>query len=215
MKAVIMSAGQVGDYALVRAHVGAPDLVICADGGIRHALALGLTPALAVGDFDSSAPELVAAMVAQGVPIKRLPTEKDQTDTHVALIEALSRGATEIMLIGATGGRLDHTLANLLLLPHIPPAVTVTLVDDHNVIRVLRSGGRLTVASAAGQYLSLLPLSPEVKGVVVEGVKWPLDGETLRWGESRGVSNVITDSEAFVAVREGYLLVIQAWDETG
>jgi thiamine pyrophosphokinase len=212
VKAVVFSAGQVADYERIKQHIGAPDLVICADGGIRHAMALGLTPALLLGDFDSAGEAAVAKAAAAGIPVERVPVEKDQTDTHLALAEAVRRGADELMLVGGTGDRLDHTIANLLLLPGLPPDVRVSVVDAKNVIRLLRPGGRVTVQGRSGEYLSLLPLTPEARGVVAEGVKWPLDGATLRWGESLGVSNQLADGEAFIAVREGYLLVIQAWD---
>lgn len=212
MRAVVISAGQIADYTRVRAHLGTPDLVICADGGVRHALALDLKPDLVVGDFDSAGAELISKVAADGVPTRRVPVEKDQTDTELALREALQRGADELLLLGATGDRLDHTLANLLLLPGIPANVTVTVVDAKNVIRLLRPGGRMTLQGHPGEYLSLLPLSPEATGVVVEGVKWPLDGAVLRWGESLGISNQFVETEAFVAVRTGHLLVIQAWD---
>ncbi|HYG59504.1 MAG TPA: thiamine diphosphokinase [Symbiobacteriaceae bacterium] len=212
MKAVVLSAGQIADYGRVRACVGTPDLVICADGGVSHAQALGLTPTLILGDFDSAGAELIEAEAARGVPVERVPVEKDETDTHLAVAAALERGARELMLVGATGDRLDHTFANLLLLPGIPANVDVSIVDTKNIIRLLRPGGRITVPAATGSYLSLLPLSPEAKGVVAEGVKWPLDGATLRWGASLGVSNQVVEEEAFIAVREGYLVVIQAWD---
>jgi thiamine pyrophosphokinase len=212
VRAVVFCAGIVEDYVRIRSFLGALDLVICADGGIRHAFALGLRPALVLGDFDSAGQALAAEMESQGIPVHRVPVEKDQTDSQLALEEAIRRGADEILLVGATGGRLDHTVANLLLLPGLPASTTVSIVDSHNLVRLLRPGGRLTVPALPGSYLSLLPLSPEVKGVVAEGVKWPLDGVTLRWGESLGVSNQILADEAFLAIREGYLLVIQAWD---
>lgn len=212
MKAVVLSAGQIAEYERVRPWAAAADLVICADGGIRHAAALGLKPDLVLGDFDSAGAELIEAAAAAGVSVERVPVEKDETDTHLALDAAVRRGADEIVLLGGTGDRLDHTFSNLLLLPGVPSGVTVTVVDPKNVIRLLRPGGRLTVRAESGSYLSLLPLSPEAKGVVAEGVKWPLDGATLRWGQSLGVSNQIIEAEAFVAVREGYLAVIQAWD---
>ena len=212
MRAVIFAAGPIHDYATIRGHLGAPDLVICADGGVRHAMVLELAPDLVLGDFDSAGPSLLAEITAQGIPVQQVPTEKDQTDTHMAVAEAVRRGATEIVLAGATGGRLDHTLSNLLLLPKLPARVQVSVVDEQNLLRLLGPGGRLTIAGLPGEYLSLVPLSPEVKGVVAEGVKWPLDGATLRWGESVGVSNIFVESEAFIAVREGFLLVIQARD---
>lgn len=212
MRAVVFCAGVVEDYVCVRSFLGAPDLVICADGGIRHAFALGLRPALVIGDFDSAGQALAAEVEAQGIPVRRVPVAKNQTDSHLAIDESISRGADEILLVGATGGRLDHTVSNLLLLPGVPAGVSVAIADSHNLLRLLRPGGRMTVQALTGSYLSLLPLSPEVKGVVAEGVRWPLDGVTLRWGESLGVSNQIVAEEAFLAIRDGYLLVIQAWD---
>ncbi|HWI61718.1 MAG TPA: thiamine diphosphokinase [Symbiobacteriaceae bacterium] len=212
MKAVVLSAGQIADYERVRALAAGAELVICADGGIRHAAALGLTPTLVLGDFDSAGSELIDNAAARGIPVERVPVEKDETDTHLAMEEAVRRGADEIVLLGGTGDRLDHTFSNLLLLPGVPARVSVTVADAKNLIRLLRPGGRTTVPAAPGSYLSLLPLSPEAKGVVAEGVKWPLDGATLRWGQSLGVSNQIVEDEAFIAVREGFLLVVQAWD---
>ncbi|MFZ5823961.1 MAG: thiamine diphosphokinase [Bacillota bacterium] len=210
MKVAIFAAGQVYDHDSAGRLLGQPDLVMCADGGVRHALAMGLTPDLLLGDFDSADPAMIADLEQRGTPVLRVPVEKDQTDTHLALEEAVRRGATEIWLVGASGGRLDHTVANLLLLPGVP--VPVTLVDGKNTARLLRPGQSLTVAGEAGDFLSLLPLTPEVTGVVARQVKWPLENATLRWGESLGVSNQMTGPEAHVAVGEGLLLVIQARD---
>lgn len=212
MRAVIFAAGQIHDYDVVRRRLGQVDLVLCADGGIRHALALGLTPALLLGDFDSADPALVAEMAARGVPIQRVPVEKDETDTQLAIEEAIRRGATEILLAGASGDRLDHTVSNLLLLPGVPAHIRVSLVDAKNVVYLMRPGGRMTLEGEPGGFISLLPLTPEVTGVVIEGVKWPLNNATLRWGESLGISNRFMETEAFVALREGYLLVILARD---
>lgn len=212
MKVAVFAAGQLDDYDRVRVLIGTPDLVLCADRGAAHALNMGLMPDMVLGDFDSASAELVAELESKGIPLQRVPAAKDETDTHLALNEAIGRGATEIVLVGGTGDRLDHTLSNLMLLPGLPANVPVVIVDAKNVIRLLRPGGRLTITGRPGDLLSLLPLSPAVKGVVAEGVRWPLDGAILRWGESLGVSNQLAENEAFVAVREGYLLVISAQD---
>lgn len=209
---MIFGSGGVEEWGRIRALLGSPDLVLCADGGVRHALTLGLTPDLVLGDFDSAGPVVVAEIAARGIPVHKVPTEKDETDTELAIQEAVKLGATAITLVGVTGGRLDHTIANLLLLPGIPSKVTVRVLDPSAVLWLVRPGGRIAVPAQPDTYLSLLPLSPEVRGVVAEGVHWPLDGETLRWGQTRGVSNRITADEAFIAVREGLLLVIQAWE---
>lgn len=212
MNAVIFGSGPVEEWGRIRALLGSPDLVLCADGGVRHALALGLTPDLVLGDFDSAGPVVVTEIAARGIPVHKVPTEKDETDTELAILEAIKLGATAITLVGVTGGRLDHTVANLLILPGIPSKVEVRVLDASAVLWLVRPGGRIAVPAHPDTYLSLLPLSPEVRGIVAEGVQWPLDGDTLRWGQTRGVSNRITADEAFIAVREGYLLVIQAWE---
>jgi thiamine pyrophosphokinase len=212
LNAVIFGSGAIDEWGRIRSLIGAPDLVLCADGGVRHAIALGLTPDLVLGDFDSAGPAALTELAARGIPVHKVPREKDETDTELAILEAIRRGATEITLVGMTGGRIDHTLTNLLLLPGIPRSVAVRIIDASAVIRLIRPGGRLTLPAEENAYLSLIPLSPEVRGVVAEGVQWPLDSETLRWGQSRGVSNRITAPEAFLTVREGYLLVIQSWE---
>lgn len=212
MNAVIFGSGPVEEWGRIRAQLGKPELVLCADGGVRHALALGLTPNLVLGDFDSAGPAVLAEIAARGIPVHKVPTEKDETDTELAIQEALKLGATSITLVGVTGGRLDHTIANLLLLPAIPSKVEVRILDASAVLWLLRPGGRISLPAQPGAHLSLLPLSPDVRGVVAEGVRWPLDGATLRWGATLGVSNRITADEAFIAIREGHLLVILAWE---
>jgi len=209
-RVVVLAAGEVYDITRVRRLVGRPDLVICADAGLRHARALGLRPDVLLGDFDSLPADVLAAARAEGVPILQVPVEKDETDTELALAEAVRRGAGEVLLVGGSGTRLDHTVSNLLLLPTCP--VPVTMTDGKNIARVLRGGEWLEVPREAGSFLSLVPLSPAVTGVTVTGVHWPLSGATLRWGESLGVSNRIVDRCARVSVGEGYLLVVQAWD---
>lgn len=212
MRVVILAAGAVYDPDTVRTQLGCPDFVICADGGVRHALMLGLTPDLVLGDFDSVDPALLEEIRAQAISVQRFPVEKDQTDTHLALDEALRRGATEILLVGATGERLDHVMANVLLLPTLPPGVDLCIADGKNLIRLLRPGERIVVRGNLGDILSLLPLSPLVEGVVAEGVRWPLYGASLRWGESLGVSNQLTAPEASIATTAGYLLVMTSRD---
>jgi len=210
LRAVIFAAGELLNIDRVRALVGRPDLVICADAGLRHARALGLRVDLLLGDFDSLEGAAVAEAREGGVPILQVPVEKDKTDSHIALEEALRRGATEILVVGGSGSRLDHTLSNVLLLPECP--VPVTMTDGKSIVRVLRNGQSLEVRRESGAYLSLVPLTREVTGVTVTGVYWPLTGAVLRWGESLGISNRVLEDVARVSAGEGVLLVIQAWD---
>lgn len=212
MRAIILSAGRLDGGARVRALTGKPDLVICADGGFHHAAVLGLEPDMVVGDFDSAKPGTAAELDGKGVRVHRVPREKDWTDTDLAVRIALEKGATDLLLLGCTGTRLDHTLSNLQLLASLPSGVTAAVADAHNLIRVVGAGGRITVEGERGDYLSLVPLSPVVSGISIDGVRWPLEGAELRWGMSLGISNELTDRSAVVSVQEGWLYVIQAWD---
>lgn len=212
MRALIFSGGQIADYDAVRPYLSPADLVVAADSGARHALALGLVPDLAVGDFDSGGPELLAQLRSMAVPVQTMPREKDLTDTHLAVRAALERGATELVLLGATGDRLDHTIANLLLLPGLPGGVSAIMVDSKNVIHLLAGPGRLQLAGRAGDFVSLLPLSPRVDGISTDGLKYALTDASLVWGESVGTSNEMVGPAAGVAAAAGHLLVIQSRD---
>ena len=186
------------------------ELVIAADGGAASLERIGRRPDRLVGDLDSVDASLVARLTDAGVPIDRHPTDKDATDTELALRDAVTGGATEIVLLGALGGdRLDHELANLLLLADPETArLTVRIVRGPTTVRVLRAGS-LALEGRVRDLVSLLPIDRDAVGVTTAGLRWPLDGATLRVGRSRGISNEIVAAPASVEVRDGTLLVIE------
>lgn len=188
------------------------DFVVAADLGAEHALAWGWPVHLLVGDLDSLPAEMVAALKRQGVKIAQAPAAKDQTDTELALAAALTRHADEVIICGALGGRVDHLLANVLLLAHPSLAgLAVSLVDGSETVRWVQAEiapARITLVGAKGDLVSLLPLGADVEGVATENLLYPLRAETLRLGEARGVSNVMTGARAEVSFTRGCLLVI-------
>lgn len=214
MRALVFSGGSLHDPGRVRRVIrpSPADLVLAADSGAAHALALGLVPALVVGDLDSVAPEVLAQLEARRIPIQVVPRAKDQTDTHLAVEEALRRGATELVLIAGSGSRLDHTVANLLVLAGLDPAVRAMAAGDAYTAWLVGPDQVLEVAPEPGWFLSLLPLTPVVTGVHARNVRWELEGATLRWGESLGVSNEFREGPASIRVGEGRLLVVMARD---
>ncbi len=193
-------------------------LVVAADGGARLAAALGLTIDSWVGDGDSMAPEDVADLERRGVAVERLPLDKDESDTEVAVAAAVGAGAMEITVLGALGGRrLDHALANIGLLAH--PALAgraACLLDERTRVRLIEAPGadgqpvRWPLPGRPGDVVSLLPWGGDVDGVTTDGFRYPLRDEPLPAGPARGLSNVRLAPDAAVTVRRGRLLVVES-----
>ena len=211
MKAVVLANGDPGGSdEWGRERLKAAKLVVAADGGAGTALRWGRTPDVVVGDLDSVDAEVRAALEMAGVEVERFPREKDRTDTEIALRAAQRRGATSIELLGALGGaRLDHALANILLLA-LPAlrGVPVTLRDERHTVNILRGDERVALTGVPGDLVTLLPLTPKVGGVTTTGLRYALRDERLMRGATRGVSNEQTAKRAAVRIGWGTLLVV-------
>lgn len=187
-----------------------PDVVIAADGGSTLAARLGLVPDLIIGDLDSSDPALVESLEAQGATFDRFRHEtKVETDTELAALAALRWQPDTIIVLGAIGGRLDHSVANLLLLTHPQLAgQDVRLVDGRQVALLSRPGRRNEIPASVGDTVSLLPIGGDVAGVTTADLLYPLKDETLLVGRGRGVSNEVTGPRPSVYYEHGTLMVI-------
>jgi thiamine pyrophosphokinase len=182
--------------------------VIAADGGIDRALALGLAVDLAVGDFDSVTAAGLAAAEATGARLERYPATKDATDLELALDAALELAPDRMLVIGTDGGRLDHLFASLLAVGSERYAeVEVDAVLGDARIHVIRRAR--TLAGTVGELVSLLPLHGPAEGVTTSGLAYPLAGETLAPGTSRGVSNLFAADTAHVELTCGVLLAVR------
>jgi thiamine pyrophosphokinase len=210
MRAVVFVNGVVKDPERLRRWVQPDDYLVAADGGALHCLAMGKLPHVVVGDLDSLTPELVAEIAARGAAVERHRPDKDQTDLELAIERALRDGATEIVLLGALGGRLDQSLANVLLLAQRDWPAALQLVADGELATVLHGGEELALSAAPGATVSLLPLSAEVAGITYTGLRYPLEDATLPLGSTRGVSNEVSSLPATVRIKAGLALVIQS-----
>ena len=200
-----------GGDPIERAHVPsfAPGtLVIAADSGIDHAHALGLRVDIGIGDFDSVSEAGLVRAAAEGAVLERHPADKDATDLELALDAASARRPERILLLGGHGGRLDHLLANALVLA-APAYAGIELSAQIGPARVtvIRTIGRLT--GARGDLVTLLAAHGPATGITTTGLRYPLAQEDLHPGSSRGVSNELTDEEATVTVTGGVLLAVQ------
>jgi len=193
------------------------DLVIAADAGALLARPLGLRLDLIVGDADSLGEVRLAEFAGAGIAIERAPTDKDASDTELALLAAATRGAAELAVLGAFGGRLDHALANVWILAHpVLAGRTAALLDGRTRLRLLTAGSGpptgLDLDGRAGNLVTLLPFDGPALGVTTSGLRWPLTDATLPAGFSRGLSNevVARSGEApRVELGDGRLLIIE------
>jgi thiamine pyrophosphokinase len=207
MRAIIFANGTFADAQQARDLLRDDDLIIAVDGGTCHAWEAGVDPQLVIGDLDSLTGEEQERLRSSGAEISSFSPHKDKTDLELALLRAASAGAEEILVLAALGGRLDQTIANLLLLT-LPELVDrdVRIVQGRQMAFVIRS--EALFRGRPGDTVSLIPLGGDAVGVVARGLEWPLDDETLRFGPARGISNVLTKEQAVVGVRQGLLLCV-------
>jgi len=201
-----------GDAPHEPARFTAPDnaIVIAADSGVDHALAAGLHVDVAVGDFDSVSEDGLDRVIASGARVERHPAAKDHTDLELAMDEAVATGARHILVLGGDGGRRDHLFANLLVLAsprYAPSAITAHL--GRSRVYVLHGGGPPRVIDGdPGELATLLPVHGPATGIRTSGLRYPLEGETLPAGTTRGVSNVLETAPAEVQIGSGTLIVV-------
>lgn len=193
-------------------------LVVAADGGARSCARLGVALDLVVGDGDSLGGADLDRLKAAGVAVVRAAIDKDETDSELAILAAVARGASRVTVVGAFGGpRLDHELANvgLLALPALA-GLDVALLDARARVSLVAAPGpdggpvERLLPGPSGALVSLLPLDGEVEGVTTQGLRYPLADEPLPLGPARGLSNVRLGADASVVVRRGRLLIVES-----
>jgi len=211
MKVVVVAGGQPDprDADLL----ADADLLIAADAGACWLDELGRTPDVLVGDLDSIGETLLARLVAAGVEVDHHAAEKDESDAELALARAVAAGAGEIVILGALAGeRLDHELANLLLIADSAwrsSGRDLRIVSGATTVRALHSADRLGLEGKPGDIVTLLPVGGDAQGVTTDGLAYPLSDEELRFGRSRGLSNVVQRAGASVWLTSGTLLVLE------
>ncbi len=206
-RAVIFANGDLPDLERLRAWLRSDDMLIAADGGLRHISALGLIPHLVIGDLDSADPLELAVAEAAGCQVQRFPVEKDETDLELAINYALARGFHSLRITAALGGRLDHTLGNLMILAR-PELAGLDLRLDDGREEVWLARGQAEILGRPGDRVSLLPLGGPVEGITTEELRYPLRNETLYAEHSRGISNEMLEDRALVRFENGILIVI-------
>lgn len=188
-------------------------MFIAADRGLLAADRLGIQLDYILGDFDSVPSELLSKYKTQSIPIKSYPRMKDKTDTQIAFEMALSYHPLSIDMVGATGTRMDHTMSNMdLLMIAVNQEVDARILDVNNCIYLKRKNFVIKKEDQHGDYISLLAFSYRVKGLSLNGFKYPLDDITLSATSSLGISNELVEDEGRVEFEEGILAVFETKD---
>ena len=210
---VIFANGELRDIEAARTLLHPDDYLIAADGGANHLLQMGILPEVVIGDLDSISDDTLFELTSANVKIEQYSEDKDETDLELALRFAIELSPVAILVVGALGGRLDQTIANLTLFADPTLSISDVRLDD-GVEEVLfcrpsaKKGSQVEVRGKSGDLVSLIPWGGQVEGVSTGGLKWPLYGETLYSNKSRGVSNMMLDDVVSIEVETGLLLVV-------
>lgn len=213
-KILIISGGQAdASFVSDRMNKEQYSMIIAADYGLVLADQLGISLDFIVGDFDSVPESILRKYRDKSTPIETFPKEKDKTDTQIAIELALMHSPTTLDIVGATGSRLDHTLANLhLLLLPMQLNIDACILNPNNKLYLKKGSFQISKMEQFGDYISLLPFSEKVTGLTLRGFKYPLDRILLSAGASLGISNEIIEEVAQVEFSEGILLVMETKD---
>ncbi len=208
MNAVLFANGVIENTERAREAAESADLVVAADGGALHCLRLGVKPELVIGDLDSLDDGSQQTLEGGGTEFIVHPPNKDQTDLELALLAAVARDADKITVLGAMGGRLDMTVANVLLLalPELSEARVELWHGDQTAWLIRPPGG--TLRGETGDMVSLIPLVGDAQGVTTQGLRFVLEDQTLEFGPARGVSNEIVGPSSRIELHAGALLVV-------
>ncbi|HHX60178.1 MAG TPA: thiamine diphosphokinase [Epulopiscium sp.] len=211
MKIGILTNGKIENYDFYKEKLKGYDFIICADGGLAHALHVDVTPEVAVGDFDSTPTHIVDYFRSKGTQIIRYSTIKNETDTEIALAYAFTKNPKSIDIFAGLGSRLDHSLANVHLLKQgLEHGVTCRIITEHNEVLVIDSA--VTLNGKVGDGVSLLPLTEHVSHVCTKGLAYPVEDGEFHIGAPYGVSNYMSKPVAEVKINGGLLLVIKYRD---
>ena len=206
-RAILFANGDPPDPGFARQLIQPADILIAADGGARHAAALGLIPSVIIGDFDSISVDELSQFASAGTRLERYPPAKDETDLELALNHALRAGCSPIIILGAYGGRLDHSLGIFSLLSDpLYRAAGVRSEDGQTEAFFISQPAEID--GAPGDTVSLIAWGQPAEGVTTEGLEYPLKAETLSPYRTRGVSNRMTAEKASVSLTSGLLLCI-------
>lgn len=211
LNALIVSGGNAPSEKLLKKYASMCDFIIGADKGNECLIKYNVIPQLSLGDFDSIRKEVLEIIYSKNIEVKKFPPEKDYTDTEIAVMEALKKGADKIYLLGGTGTRIDHTLGNIgLILTTNQKGANLIIVDDNNLVYLAYNN--MTLHGEYGDNISFHALSDTVKNFRIKGAKYNLDGYDMHLLDPRAICNEFIDTPIKISFDSGNLLVMHSYD---
>lgn len=211
MKSLVISNGQINDLDLLKSVSRKVDFIVCADGGTNYISKVNIVPNLVVGDLDSINDEVLDIINSKNIPLKKYNPHKDYTDTELAMDYLIEKGFDEIIFMGVTGTRIDHTLANILLLDKLlKKGVKGIIIDDKNVIYIVDD--ELVLDREEETFVSVIPITTSGARVTLKGFEYELDKFDINFSSTIGISNRILSDKGYIKIEAGTCLVIKSKD---
>ena len=214
-RAIIFVNGNLSDLSQAKKIITKEDYLIGVDGGVKHILKLGLISHAVIGDFDSVSPSLEKKLKQickeqrfLFPTILKYPTTKNKTDFELAVDYCLEKKFNEIIIFGILGDRIDHMLVNIFLLAKTQTenrSIKIKIIEGKKEIYIVNKG--ITIKGNIGDEVSIIPVSEKLEGVSTEGLYYRLIDDTLTFGSTRGVSNVMNKTSVKITISKGVALV--------
>lgn len=206
MKALIVLSGNITNLNILRQLGRECDFILSADGGTNYCIKASVMPNAVIGDLDSISREVLDIVYEKNIPVEKFPVKKDRTDSELAIDYLIQKEFKDITLIGAIGSRMDHTLANLLLLNKLHgKGIKGKIVAENNIIYLVDN--ELIVNKEEDFYLSVIPITNSGTLISLKGFEYELDNIRIGFGSTRGISNKIVKDKGIIKVHEGKCLI--------
>ena len=211
MKSCIVLNGKIQDYNNIKKIIMKEkyDYIICADGGANHIYNMDMMPNYIIGDLDSIKQNIVDYYKNCNVKFEQFPSKKNETDSELCIYLADKLNTKELHLIGALGGRIDHTLANINLLYYIRSMNIIPKIICENEEMYIAINEEIIVDGKKGDTISVIPINGDAKGVTLYNLEYPLNDYCMKFSVPLGISNVMLGSKCSIKVKQGNLIVIK------
>ena len=211
MQGLVVSNGNINDYDKLNSIFESSDYVVCADGGIRHLREIDKSPNILLGDLDSVSKKDLEFVKSKNIEIHKFPPVKDKTDTELATEYLIDLACKSIYFLGATGSRIDHTLANVFLLNLLlKKGIRGIIVDDKNEIYI--EDDFLQLKKLEKSFLSIMPIDQAGINLSISGCFYNLDNAFIPFGSTHGISNEIVEDKCSIKIHRGKAIIIRSID---